>query len=189
MKEKLTYFFYTLKSDKNSKILKDIAIKIRKDKNLISKILHKDRDLLLLVYQNEISKDKFVSLIYNKVKDKVIHKDSVTLQQSLRQIYICYQNMFDQIMRYKSKEELDNLELSARRFLLRHSKTTILDSVKHLEFLLKNIKSSNAYQDVIEYCIKNIERLLPIIKEVKLKIIEKSRIIRFKELTFLPEMY
>ena len=184
MKENLAYFFYTLKPDNNSKILKNIATKIRRDKNLISKILHKDRDLLLLVYQNEISKDAFVLLVYNKVKNKVIHKDSVTLQQSLRQIYICYQNMFDQIMRYKSKEELGDLELSARRFLLRHSKSSILKTLKHLESLLKNIKSSNAYQDVIEYCIKNIERLLPIIKEVKLKIIEKSRIIRFKELTF-----
>ena len=184
MKENLAYFFYTLKPDENSKILKDIAIKIRRDKNLISKIVHKDKELLALVYQNEISKDDFVSLIYNNVKNKIIHKDSVVLQQSLRQLYICYQNMFDQIMRYKPKEELSDSELSARRFLLRHSKSTISDTLNHLESLLKNIKSSNVYQNVVDYCIKNLERILPIIKEEKLKIIERSKIIKFKELTF-----
>ena len=185
---KKSFMFYSKNFDKKDyNDFKNFAEHVRYNKNIISQIVHRDRAFMLAIYNGQISKNKFVTIIYNFLKlgikrYKLKEVDSVTLQQLIRHVYVCYSNMLEQIIKYKFKKKDDSLKQQSLRFLVRIAKSDINSTRKKLKYL-KSLKSK-LNSEMLDFCLSNLEELFKIVEVERLKILKKSKLIKFKSLSF-----
>ena len=199
MSNSISKWFIIKKIDKNhKKLLTNYAINIRKQKNILSKLIS-ENICISYTYKNEIitstlleelffyskrfSKDKFVKVMTPYRNEDLV--DGVAYQQLCRQLYTLYVEYLSRIS-YKNKKEKNASQdiFYAKKYLIQHPKNTKDEYIEYLTYLKDNIDKYEVELDIINSCLENINDWFLDIHNYHLNYLNNIKSITMKSLTY-----
>ncbi len=165
-----SYSFYSHKLNQDKfNLIKNYAIKIRDNKNVLSNYLYDNYKLDL--YYNSLAKYDFVN------KTKFLRNDigATTYQQVQMEVYTRYKTQIDKL-NYKANNTSLGITI---KYLVKAYKG---DKLKLVNYLSNSKKLY--HKEILNHINKFNDRLFGLVKSIQNRLLKKLKLIEFKSLTF-----
>jgi putative transposase len=168
-----SYSFHSHNINKDKlNIIKNYAILIRNNKNMLSQYLYDN--FKLDIFYNNLSKYDFI----NKTKDLRDNIGSSFYQQCQQEVYTRYQNQIENL-----DLKIKNTKLSITiKYLIK----TYNNYHNNKENLINYLSNSNKkyHKEILNHINKYKDRLFNLVNKIQNRLIKKMKMIEFKSLTF-----